>query len=626
MGNLSGYGIYKLGGSGGGGAANTIYNADDTIGSGRIATLTDTLTFAGTNAKQVHFGVGTYIKTTEAGYTSYAIYVGHGTVACGINGAFQVLSYNSELRANHLKLYGSNYLTSTNAGLWTISNTTSASYNIGARFGIVTLGSTSATTGFLVQNSSATDILKADDDGTITINGRVNQGGLGLSTYFGQDAGETDDLTNNANTGFGYFCLKGITTGVQNTCVGYGTANTMGAGRNNVLIGNQTMANRTGEENTIVGGNLNMGGNVNYNTIVGYQCGWVVSGNSNTLMGRKTMFLGSSAANNVAIGSFAGYDNSTGDSNTYLGYNSGRGLATGSSNTIIGANITGLSSSLFGHVVLGSGDGTVRLFIDNNGAGVMGSSTIAASAILKLDSTTQGFLPPSMTTVQKNAITPATGLTLYDTDTNEFNYYNGSAWVGLGSDSDGIYSGSGSLSGATVVTTGANDLTFTATTGDILFNNNVAPNPILFIDGATNTIGMGGNATVTEQLSIYNQAGSGNTTGLGIYGNNTTGSQIAAFINASGRATTNTALHITSTGATTNYGLLVEDGNVGIGTLTPVASALLEMTSTTQGFLPTRMTTAQMNAIGTPATGLILYDTDTNQCMLYNGTSWVIMG
>lgn len=34
-------------GSGGGGGGNTIYTADDTIGSGRVATITDTLTFAG---------------------------------------------------------------------------------------------------------------------------------------------------------------------------------------------------------------------------------------------------------------------------------------------------------------------------------------------------------------------------------------------------------------------------------------------------------------------------------------------------------------------------------------------------------------------------------------------------
>ena len=45
--------------------------------------------------------------------------------------------------------------------------------------------------------------------------------------------------------------------------------------------------------------------------------------------------------------------------------------------------------------------------------------------------------------------------------------------IDAASPSSGIYSGSGSLSGATTVTTGINDLTFTATTGDIIFNNNV---------------------------------------------------------------------------------------------------------------------------------------------------------
>jgi hypothetical protein len=134
----------------------------------------------------------------------------------------------------------------------------------------------------------------------------------------------------------------------------------------------------------------------------------------------------------------------------------------------------------------------------------------------------------------------------------------------------GIYGGSGSLIGSTIVTTGANDLTFTTTTGDILFNNNVGPNPTLLIDGATNTIGMGGNATLTEQLSIYNTTGSGNTTALGIYGNNTTGDQRATYINTTGAATNNTALQVNASGAATgNYALLVESGNVGIGVLTP---------------------------------------------------------
>jgi hypothetical protein len=53
-----------------------------------------------------------------------------------------------------------------------------------------------------------------------------------------------------------------------------------------------------------------------------------------------------------------------------------------------------------------------------------------------------------------------------------------------------------------------------------------------------------------------------------------------------------------------------------------VASAQLEMVSTTQGFLPPRMTTAQKNAIASPAAGLVLYDSTTNKLQCYNGSTW----
>ncbi len=66
--------------------------------------------------------------------------------------------------------------------------------------------------------------------------------------------------------------------------------------------------------------------------------------------------------------------------------------------------------------------------------------------------------------------------------------------------------------------------------------------------------------------------------------------------------------------------------SIGIANATPDASAILDITSTTKGLLPPRMTTVQMNAIASPATGLMIYDTTTNQWMGYNGTSWVILG
>jgi hypothetical protein len=51
-------------------------------------------------------------------------------------------------------------------------------------------------------------------------------------------------------------------------------------------------------------------------------------------------------------------------------------------------------------------------------------------------------------------------------------------------------------------------------------------------------------------------------------------------------------------------------------------SALIEMQSTTKGFLPPRMTTTQKNAIATPAAGLVVYDSTTNKLCCYNGSTW----
>ena len=63
-------------------------------------------------------------------------------------------------------------------------------------------------------------------------------------------------------------------------------------------------------------------------------------------------------------------------------------------------------------------------------------------------------------------------------------------------------------------------------------------------------------------------------------------------------------------------------GSVIVGGTSPSASALLQIDSTTKGVLFPRMTTTQKNAIGTPAAGLVVYDTDTNKLCCYNGTSW----
>ncbi|GAA3613615.1 fibrinogen-like YCDxxxxGGGW domain-containing protein [Flavivirga amylovorans] len=61
---------------------------------------------------------------------------------------------------------------------------------------------------------------------------------------------------------------------------------------------------------------------------------------------------------------------------------------------------------------------------------------------------------------------------------------------------------------------------------------------------------------------------------------------------------------------------------VGIGTTTPDTSSILDITSTTQGLLPPRMTEIQRDAIVSPAEGLFIYNLDSKCFQYYKGASW----
>jgi hypothetical protein len=73
----------------------------------------------------------------------------------------------------------------------------------------------------------------------------------------------------------------------------------------------------------------------------------------------------------------------------------------------------------------------------NVGIGII---TPDSSAILHLSSNTKGFLPPRMTTTERNAIVnPAEGLIVYLTDRKKMNYYGGTEWKNFdGSSADGL--------------------------------------------------------------------------------------------------------------------------------------------------------------------------------------------
>jgi hypothetical protein len=61
---------------------------------------------------------------------------------------------------------------------------------------------------------------------------------------------------------------------------------------------------------------------------------------------------------------------------------------------------------------------------------------------------------------------------------------------------------------------------------------------------------------------------------------------------------------------------------VGIGTATPNASSVLDLTSTSKAFLPPRLTTSQRDSIVNPVAGMVIYNNTTGCIEVYRGTNW----
>lgn len=171
--------------------------------------------------------------------------------------------------------------------------------------------------------------------------------------------------------------------------------------------------------------------------------------------------------------------------------------------------------------------------------------------------------------------------------------------------------------------------------------------PLNEITNATASSGLRDHGTNTIQW-YWNNLGFSNSTGMqfaststnlsdgsAIFRSNLAGTSVASgrktyagvFSNIStGTNNTNFGLWLLASGGTQNIALATTAGQVAINTITPHASALLHLSSTTQGSLLTPMSGAQMNAISSPANGLMLYNTDSLAYCYFNGTAWIKIG
>lgn len=104
--------------------------------------------------------------------------------------------------------------------------------------------------------------------------------------------------------------------------------------------------------------------------------------------------------------------------------------------------------------------------------------------------------------------------------------------------------------------------------------------------------------------------------------NYVTDQQLTLIGNTSGTNTGDQNLaSVLTQGTDAGNNKIINVNQQGIGTATPNSSAALEISSTTKGFLPPRMTMAQRDAI-TPVEGLIVYNATTQKPNYYDGALW----
>lgn len=332
----------------------------------------------------------------------------------------------------------------TNSGTERLTILNDGSVGIGtitptARLQVKGSGSTSATTSLLVQNSGASEMLSITDDRVTTISGADSTNVLRVWT------GTTDAQL--------LFKPSGQTSQVY--LQSQSQTAVMQVNNSGNYIGAAFMANTDGA-NANYGTNRGSGGGVNYYSSLNgtaHSHKWFhnlseqmrLSYTGNLLVGTTTdtARLSIKGSGSTSATTSLLVQNSAG-SNLLSVLDDGR--LTNFGDFYLGSGSAG-GSSIFQN----SGN-TLNLSADNNhdvgytqirarrtaaGGGVRIENTNYPSnpdnsAQLDVASTTKGFLPPRMTTLEKNAIAaPAAGLMVYDTTLARPCFYNGAAWITL---------------------------------------------------------------------------------------------------------------------------------------------------------------------------------------------------
>lgn len=438
---------------------------------------------------------------------------------------------------------------------------------------------TTAGTNFIGTSDRQPIIFKADG---------VNAGIIGLTT-----------VTNNIFTGsggvaLGHYALDYLTsnnpTGTLelNTCIGVGAGRWIGYVGTNEDEPLETVS----RENTLVGswaGHYLQKRNPESNL------------GRNVAIGESAMYRSLGNSDSVAVGNFAMESSMKARGCTAVGRDALRSHVDGYGDVAIGALSQAYAST-----------GIKSVTITSGGSGYTTATvTISAPLFWNTPGTCWGAAT-AIATIDAGVIT---AITITDP---------GCGYTSKG----GMYPSGGTWSsGATVTITGDG----TGATA--------------IIDPAVDMISNESNTSLGSSSGIYRRMGTGNLD-LGYNSGNSTirywddytimlgtGTSVDSSIGPATKIEKAVAIGYNARVSTSNTMVLGGTGadavRVAIGAITANASSVLDLTSTTQGFLPPRMTGAQAEAITAPAEGLLVYATDGSGVTItskgwwgYEGSTW----
>ena len=247
--------------------------------------------------------------------------------------------------------------------------------------------------------------------------------------------------TGSGNTAVGWQSGAFITSGSDNTHVGYSDGNSTGNTSRTTIVGIQNTGTpyartndvtaiganaarrNTGDRVTVVGSSASDNGTGTLDadnlTAIGYEAGRYLSDDFGVYVGDQAGYDGTrthttsvTGIGNIGIGYRSMGARTSGDYNMAFGHAASLPSATASN------QITFYAGGSYNVLTRFSGGGWL---MNNTGAAV---TTQTASTALEVNGTDGGVLMPRLTTTQRDALTPSTGLTVFNTTEGYYEYYD----------------------------------------------------------------------------------------------------------------------------------------------------------------------------------------------------------